>query len=1472
MSRISSGLKALVSSRWLRWLAIPAAAAAVVGTVLSQTAPPNIPAVSLAAEPLYARGARAKPTLTLALSVEFPTVGAQYVSTPGATSDATYSTATKYIGYFDSESCYVYNDTPTETRPTGVAVTDYKRFDRSGAATSRTCGGTAFSGNFMNWATSSAIDILRYGLTGGDRVVDTTTLTVLQRAVLRTGFWNSSNFPDKQLSSADAPGAMPTAVLGGYTGTVHIANCLNRIHFGTTATGSCAAPGNNSNLGTTATVAAPRPSGFTLCVSENATCTLSGTQQVIYGADLTASGGTGAYAVRVATGSIACNNATFGDPVPGTAKSCYYRPVPATQANFTSDGYYFSRVSVCASSSGTLSDPRTDLCLRYPSGSYKPVGNLQKYSDRLRVAAFGYLNDSTGNPSERYGGVLRAPMKYVGPTYYNSSFSLVSGANPNQEWDSTTGVLVENPDGNASIRSGPTNAGPYLSGVINYLNQFGRTGVFGDYKTYDPVGELYYEALRYIQGLPPTPQATANMTPAMQDGFPVTTAWTDPHPAVTGMSTTTAGAYSCVRNNIVAIGDVNTHNDKSFPGNTTRLVNENATTVGFPSGRAANLAGNEPNFVEWTRVVGGFESNTSVSYLDGNGASQTTSNFNTPIAALANMDTMNIGSDGAAYFMAGAAYWANTHDIRGANWTSNWPSSADPRRPGMRVTTYVLDVNEYGNQSVTATRRRNQFFLASKYGGFDDVSGTGNPFKAKDLTDTNVNWQDPAAPGEAKNYFLSSSASSVLAALNQIFANIASQANSIAGGAISTQRLSSVPGAVYQAQFDAASWSGDLAAYPVSADSSGNVTIGDIPLWQAAIELNAKAASTAASGVPGGGSRNIVIGKTTATSTAAATNFLWSSVDTDVKTALLAPPYGGASATPDPDATGQARLNYLRGDRSNEAPSGLLMRQRSSVMGDIVNSAVVFSGAPSSRISDADYPAFVTTNASRKRALFVGANDGMLHAFDADHGSVTGHTGGDELFAYIPSWMIPKLGALTSPSYVHQSYVDSSPAVAEAKVGTTWSSATWKTVLVGGTGGGGQGVYALDVTNPDAFDASKVMWEFSDRDDPDMGNVIGKPQILKLRTTASTATTVDYQYFAVVASGVNNYVDDGRYSTTGNPALFLLDLSKPKGAAWALNSNYYKISFPALTSSATGMLGFTARLGAADAVSAIYAGDLQGNMWKLDFAGATGASSTWSLATLSYFKDGSNNPLPMYVAKNAAGTLQPITMEPSLVYGPNRSVIVAFGTGKFLEASDNVITGAPQQSVYSILDNNDKTLDSGTSSASAIAGRSRLAVGTSSSGTITVPAFTWGRSMADTDSTGVRSGWYFDFPNTGERQISDFAVLAGQLIYGSVIPAANSCDNGNGYLYITDIATGATTSFQSTVGILGEPMVTQVGASTLTVSDTTGQRKETARYQIILQGSGGLAAPSGSGSRLVTSYVGRLSWREISNYQQLRNN
>ncbi|MBK7052482.1 MAG: hypothetical protein IPH54_18345 [Rhodoferax sp.] len=234
--------------------------------------------------------------MALALSVEFPTVGAQYVDPDnnGTSNDVTYSPTIEYLGYYDAESCYTYDDAGTGA-PSGQELS-YKRFIRRGPAiplstpntdnptwTSRLCwdnsksyskdDGTtpaystasndAFSGNFLNWASSSAIDMLRLSLTGGDRVIDTATMTVLQRAIIPDGdpisMGNSNNFPAKRLyksgtsraitsanfaspayaSGVEYFGAVPTAMAtAAGSNDIFVANTLNRIYFGTSKSGN----------------------------------------------------------------------------------------------------------------------------------------------------------------------------------------------------------------------------------------------------------------------------------------------------------------------------------------------------------------------------------------------------------------------------------------------------------------------------------------------------------------------------------------------------------------------------------------------------------------------------------------------------------------------------------------------------------------------------------------------------------------------------------------------------------------------------------------------------------------------------------------------------------------------------------------------------------------------------------------------------------------------------------------------------------------------------------------------------------------------------------------------------------------------------------------------------------------------------------------------------------------------------------
>ncbi len=373
--------------------------------------------------------------------------------------------------------------------------------------------------------------------------------------------------------------------------------------------------------------------------------------------------------------------------------------------------------------------------------------------------------------------------------------------------------------------------------------------------------------------------------------------------------------------------------------------------------------------------------------------------------------------------------------------------------------------------------------------------------------------------------------------------------------------------------------------------------------------------------------------------------------------------------------------------------------------------------------------------------------------------------------------------------------------VAEAQVGSAW-----KTVLVSGTGGGGQGVFALDVSDPGSFAASKVLWEFTDQNDPDLGNVIGQPRIVKLRTSAPTATTPTYKWFAAVASGVNNYVNDGsgRFSTTGSPALFLLDLSKPSSDAWALGTNYFKISLPIsndLTTGtqeinasgqgtgvgkATGLLNLDFTANSADAVEFFYLGDLHGQFWKLDMSKANLSSSTgtsWNLAKVSGYVNSSSAPIPMYIAKDSAGKVQPITMVPTIAFGPTGTYIVAFGTGKYLEARDNNIdTNTQTQSFYVLYDSGSvKTADvePDTEGLARFNGRARLQQGSISSGTITVSSFFW-NVPRNANNTNKKAGWFIDFPlsgsSGGERQITSAALFGQDILFTSLLPPSASTD------------------------------------------------------------------------------------------------
>jgi len=331
------------------------------------------------------------------------------------------------------------------------------------------------------------------------------------------------------------------------------------------------------------------------------------------------------------------------------------------------------------------------------------------------------------------------------------------------------------------------------------------------------------------------------------------------------------------------------------------------------------------------------------------------------------------------------------------------------------------------------------------------------------------------------------------------------------------------------------------------------------------------------------------------------------------------------------DALSDAQVAWLKGDRSGEA--GGQFRRRDSILGDIVNSTPLVVGPPSPAQSGEAYAAFHERYRNRAPVVYVGANDGMLHAFDARDGA--------ELFAYVPRALLPHVGQLSRPDYTHRPFMDGSAGHAEAQVG-----GQWKSVLAAGMGMGARGIVALDITDPAAPGA---LWEFTDADDTGIGHVRMPPAVVRLKSG----------YYVMVSSGVNAASADG--------TLFLLALDKPRTERWRAGSNYFRLRVPASDAAQANVLSAPAIAAGPDGMARhAYAGDLQGNLWRFDL--------------------GDKSAKVLFVARDAEGARQPIFHAPAVVHAPGGGYLVLFGTGKFIEAAD--LPGPPfaQQSFYAIHD------------------------------------------------------------------------------------------------------------------------------------------------------------------------------------------
>jgi len=535
---------------------------------------------------------------------------------------------------------------------------------------------------------------------------------------------------------------------------------------------------------------------------------------------------------------------------------------------------------------------------------------------------------------------------------------------------------------------------------------------------------------------------------------------------------------------------------------------------------------------------------------------------------------------------------------------------------------------------------------------------------------------------------------------------------------------------------------------------------------------------TASEQVPTAGSRKLFYATTTDDSTPAVADFYTAGPST--LTALCANyasgcgPVNGADITT-LGVTATQAVQYLAGDRTLE---GTTLRRRTTVLGDIINSTPVVS-APTddygySLIRKADgtfeydpynYNAYLTAKATRKRMVYVGANDGMLHGFN-------GLTGA-EVFGYIPATAVGYMGNLlfpTSPNFQHRYYVDGPVVVSDAMFGTTW-----KTVLVGTAGAGGRSVFGLDVTSAPntGFQAADALWEVNDRIPGAVGDrigyVLGKPVIVPVRGSGGRPV-----WKAIFGGGYGNKLQ-GVAATQGTVTLFVVDMAtgdvdyidaKETGGPAAANGlgNIVAIDRYQYNTTASGYV-----LGSDGMVDTVYGGDLQGNVWKFDL-------TTTGTARVSL------GGKPLFTAKDGTGSTakrQAITGGFEAAVGPRGGVMLLFGTGSFSYDGDKQNTDL--HTMYGVLDMPGENLTLPITRANLVA-QTIGASGTVSNAT--VDFFT-------------KRGWYVDLGVTGssglvlagERMVGYPKLDGGTLYFTTYAPTAGDACSGGGANYLYGLST-----------------------------------------------------------------------------------
>jgi type IV pilus assembly protein PilY1 len=756
----------------------------------------------------------------------------------------------------------------------------------------------------------------------------------------------------------------------------------------------------------------------------------------------------------------------------------------------------------------------------------------------------------------------------------------------------------------------------------------------------------------------------------------------------------------------------------------------------------------------------------------------------TPVATLLGEHKTDYASSGNHY-LDDVAFWAHTNDLRPCSGTADGTIpvlgvTGHCLQGFQNVTLYTFFA--FGNIS-----GREILMHAARLGGFEDTNGNNLPDVTSEWDKVINATGAPGTDGIPDNYFESSNVDDLqdrlMAAITAILRKSAS------GTSISVLATSSTgEGSIYQAYFFTTDvgqgganvkWTGYTHALFV--DTFGNfredtnqdgVLTYDLdriivsrydndpssPNYQKVmvdkfVDVNSDGVADSTTPVFTGDLRTVLpiweAGKELALGTSASRKILtWVDPDNDgvvdageqiafttANCAALADYLRYAGDACSGSSNAMNLINFIRGDevtglrtRMIEVPVGS-GNFKVWKLGDPIHSTPTVVAAPKARYDlaygDSTYTAFYTQYRARRQVVYVGANDGMLHAFNGgfyhkgdnpttgatvEHGWYTknptdnssGPNLGAELWSFIPHQLLPQLQWLARTDYTHVYYVDLKPTITEARIFTPDADhpGGWGTILIGGFRMGGScgqcavgsgappmtatigGVsrtfhsayFALDVTNPEVD--PKLLWVFTDSG---LGLTTSYPAVARMNpTTDSSIDPTNEKWYVLFGSGPNGYQADLPSAPAQTASLYAVDLKfGPKVAAGGSLTTMPIGSWRSFMGHVVAVdKDGDWRTDVAYAARTLHDGSLpwRGKMYRLTMgcSAAPCAPTSWGIA------NGANRA-PTEVldtfwdaASSTTKEMGPSAASPAVTLDDTNKVWVFFGTGRYFSNPDKV--------------------------------------------------------------------------------------------------------------------------------------------------------------------------------------------------------